>query len=150
MTTIIVLSGDSGSKSFMVDNETISYAEAVKKWLRQGPPKVIVKGVPNEDTKVAIQDMESIGCKVEYVKHIYIEQEVNIKVFPCASWTNSECFPCIAVEVIRNDQKPLRTWVDLKQIGKHFDSPESAMQAAKQVRVISVSEDGEVEWSQNI
>lgn len=77
---------------------------------------------------------------------IAAEEKGKIVVYPCATKTDTECFPCIAVEVFKDGKKPQKTWVDLRKLGQHFDSLESAMTAAKQVLVINVSDDGEVQW----
>ena len=69
-----------------------------------------------------------------------------IVVHPCASQTDRECFPCLAVEVRRSDSTVQKTWVDLRKLGQRFDTLDHALAAARQVRVISVSEAGDVRW----
>lgn len=77
---------------------------------------------------------------------IEAERRGEIVVFPTATKTESECFPCIAIEVRRHGQRSQRTWLDLRKLGTHFDTLDAALDAAKKIRVLSVDDDGEVQW----
>lgn len=74
------------------------------------------------------------------------ERQGKIVVHPVATKTADECFPCLAIEVIRPGNRIQKTWVDLRKLGRHFDTMDAALDAAKQVHVISVDEAGEVQW----
>jgi hypothetical protein len=80
------------------------------------------------------------------LSEIDAENQGTFVVHPCATRTSIECFPCIAIEVFRPDQKPQKTCVDLRELGKHFDTLDAAMEVARKVRVVSVDDAGEVRW----
>lgn len=68
-----------------------------------------------------------------------------IVVYPTASRTSTECFPCLAIEVIRDGLRPQRTWIDLRALGTQFVSLDAALEVAKLVKVVSVDAAGEVQ-----
>ncbi|MCC7705998.1 hypothetical protein IGS59_27505 [Janthinobacterium sp. GW460P] len=74
------------------------------------------------------------------------ERQGQIMVYPLATKTGNECFPCLAIEVFRTGQPSQKTWLDLRKLGRHFDTMEAALDAAKKVKVISVDEAGDVKW----
>lgn len=77
---------------------------------------------------------------------IDVERQGQIMAYPLATKTDTECFPCLAIEVFRNGQPSQKTWVDLRKVGRHFDTMEAALDAAKNIKVISVNEAGDVKW----
>jgi hypothetical protein len=77
------------------------------------------------------------------------EKQGRIVVHPTATRTSTECFPCLAIEVLRDGVRPQRTWVDLRKLGTQFASLDAALEIAKTVKVISVDAEGEVQWTMN-
>ena len=75
------------------------------------------------------------------------DRQGTIVVHPTASRTSTECFPCLAIEVLRDGLRPQKTWVDLRKLGTQFASLDAAFEVAKKVKVISVDAEGEVQWT---
>ena len=89
---------------------------------------------------MVVQKQVCTGMRTQ--TEIDTERQGTITVYPTATKTATECFPCIAVEVIREGQRPQRTWEDLRKLGRNYESLDAALNAAKKVRVISVDEAG--------
>jgi hypothetical protein len=77
---------------------------------------------------------------------IEADKQRKIVVYPCATRTETECFPCITIEVSQAGRRLQKTWVELRQFGNHFDTLDAALAAAKRVSVLSVDDAGEVRW----
>lgn len=69
-------------------------------------------------------------------------EQPRIDVYPCACQTDSECFPALALELHWPGRKPVKEWLDLRQLGRNFATLDAAVAEAKKVKVERVDVDG--------